>query len=205
VEVHAGTNTPVANPNGLLEPGEALRFELTLSFDPPVGSPASWTPPPGSGSGIIAGLGYAQFHFQPLGDAAGTWSHLHRAASWTIGVAPEPQPAGDVNHIALGQVPAPGSLPDPANPIQSIFHGVWQPTSYTARTVNWRANSAVTGGGYGLLYAQYIDPATNQPALVGLNATTPLYHLPVHIIPSPATGLAILLASPLLCRRRRAL
>lgn len=37
-EVDAATNQPVANPNGIIVPGEAAHVWLTASFWPPVGT-----------------------------------------------------------------------------------------------------------------------------------------------------------------------
>src|SRR4051812_24370991 len=61
VEVAVGTNNPVTNPNGIIEPGECARLQLNVNVTPGIGSNATYTPPPAPGTGTIAGLGSVFF------------------------------------------------------------------------------------------------------------------------------------------------
>jgi hypothetical protein len=73
MEVDAGTNTPVSNPNGILEPGEGARIMLSAGFTPEVGQPIN--------DGIMAGLGTA-FLIMHTGSSSGSWSHVATASGF---------------------------------------------------------------------------------------------------------------------------
>src|ERR1043166_7013737 len=55
-----------SNMNGALDPGESADIILRASFTPAVGPTVSYTPPPGSGMGTVAGLGV--IHFDLVGE-----------------------------------------------------------------------------------------------------------------------------------------
>jgi hypothetical protein len=204
VEVHAGTNSPVPSPNGVVEPGEGLRFELSISFDPPVGSLVNWSGPPEPGSGTIAALSAIAFSLEPsAAPAQGAWTHLSQIAGW-LGTPGVSTPHGAVSGIFIGQL-ASGAL-NQGNPIENIWAGVWTPASYEPRIVEWyRFQTGPLPNVHGAILAQYgTDPTTGQPLYTALHAFTPFYFLPVAIVPSPASGslVALVFAGALLRRRR---
>jgi hypothetical protein len=204
VQVHAGTNTPVANQNGLLEPGEGLRMELTISFTPEVGTLVNWGSYPPPGSGTVAGLATVFFELENNGDASGQWSHRSIAPGW-IGSTGIPQPSGALSHLQIGQVANSAAPANPANPIENVWQGVWTPDSYTPRTVTWRREPPPAAlFPYGSLFYQYgIDPNNNGPLYRSLPVWTPAYSLPVTIIPAPGAAITTLAGALLLARRRR--
>lgn len=77
VEVHAGTATPVANPNGVLEPGEAALLRVAVEFDP-IGTVITLP----TISGTVAGLSRSIFAIMPQEISPGTWSHPSVAAGF---------------------------------------------------------------------------------------------------------------------------
>jgi hypothetical protein len=204
VEVHAGTNTPVATQNGLLEPGEAMRFELTVSFTPAVGTNVNWQPwPPAPGSGTVAGLYTLNFDFLADGNPPGTWSNFAIAPGWAGGTSTG-LPQGAISPF-IGQVITSGTIANPANPIERIWQGIWTPQSYEPRTLQWRRQSPVAQIPFGGLIFQYgTDPTTGAPLYTSFGAWTPAYLLPVTIIPAPATGIVLAAGSFIMFRRRRA-
>src|SRR5690606_14379741 len=62
LEVDALTNTPVTNPNGVLEPGEGARIIMDTSFTPPAGSAHAYSYPEPGGVGILKGFGGSGFN-----------------------------------------------------------------------------------------------------------------------------------------------
>jgi hypothetical protein len=203
VEVHAGTNTPVPMPNGLVEPGEALRFELTVSFTPPVGTLVNWEPrPPAPGFGTVAGLRGVGINFVASGDATGIWSHFARPPGW-LG-STNPMPNGWIQPLQVWQLLGGGITPNPANPVAQIWQGVWTPSSYEPRTIQWRREPTTSLHPYGDLAFEYgIDPSTGHALYTMFAAASPQYSLPVTIVPAPASALALAASAFLITRRRR--
>jgi hypothetical protein len=109
IEVAAGTNTPVGVSNGVIEPGEAARLELTATITPGIGSPVTYTPPPAPGVGILAGLGDFSLDLAASANAgAGSWSFLGRRAGWALGGVGTPV-GNNVNTPSAGQLVLPGA------------------------------------------------------------------------------------------------
>ena len=146
VEVLAGTNAPVPTPNGILEPGEAARLSVSVSFTPAVGTTVAYTPPPSPGIGTMAGFGSMVVDLcvgprnSPSPSGFGTWSFVQRAPGWAFG---DP---GNVffgsggayfSYLQAGQFVPPPMTANPANPIPDIWLGVWTPASYSDRSVLW--------------------------------------------------------------------
>lgn len=204
VEVYAGTNTPVAKPNGLLEPGEALRMELTVSITPEVGSVVNWSPsPPEPGHGTVAGLAAMHFDLLSIGDTWGTWSHMSRAPGWG-GSNGTPESNGWVRVIHAFQLASSSAPANPANPIEKIWQGVWVPHSYQPRVVEWYRDFMGFPPAHGGLYVQYgIDPVNGGPLYTTFRSWTPAYTVQVTIIPAPGAGAVIVGGLAVLGRRRR--
>lgn len=216
LEVIAGTNTPIANPNGILEPGEAARLSISVAFSPPVGTITTYPMPPPPGIGIVAGFGgmwedlVAAPGGSPIGAARGKWTFIHTAPGFALGGSGTPTGGGAaVMGIGAGQFILPGGTPNPANPIPNIWTGVWTPDSFEPRATKWLLHS--TNSNKHLrpwfphetrpyLLLQYgMDPGGNfqyvakfVPGTYG--STT------IPIIPAPASLLAV---SALFLQRRR--
>jgi hypothetical protein len=196
IEVLAGTTTPVANPNGLIEPGEGVLFELNLGFTPPVGTIVPW----GTGTAEIAGLGDFQFTFRPtVGTAEGFWSHLQIAAGWSG----EPGQVGNLGvwHVMIWQFPQGASLANPQNPIPAAWRGVWTPGSYEPRIMEWRPQLSGVAGWGEILARTGTDPQGHPiyARVTATVATNPAYT--VSIVPSPGMA-GLLLAAPAVMLRR---
>ena len=208
IEVLAGTNTPLSNPNGIVEPGEAARISITAQVTPPVGSPVTYSPPPAPGTGVIAGLGSMFVDLavgnqsNPSPSGAGSWSSIERASGWALGGAGEPTSGGArVMYITAGQFVSPGTTVNPANPILDIWQGVWTPLVYSDRAVTWRLFSTLSGIGAASILIQYGQDPSGNPLYTGEYVPATYGSTTIPIIPAPASLFA--LSAILLQRRRR--
>lgn len=139
-EVVANTSTPVASPNGVLEPGEGARLAVTVTISPGVGSVATYVPPPWPGSGTIAGLGSIHFDLFGTNALGGTWSAIRRdpgGVSWALGGQGQGQPNGDLLAAQAGQFLAQGAVANSTNPVAHIWTGTWTPATYALRTASF--------------------------------------------------------------------
>jgi hypothetical protein len=208
LEVVSGTNTPVASPNGMLEPGESARISISVLITPPIGSPATYPPPPPPGTGTLAGFGGMRINLltkgpgNPAVAGAGSWYGITRDPAWSLGTSVGwPQGSGSiVEDIIAGQYVPPGMTANSANPITDIWRGNWTPTSFTGRSVSW-----ATAPGYGeiplaILIRYGTDPA-GHPMYVGKIVPGTYGSTTIPIIPAPASLFA--LSAILLQRRRR--
>jgi hypothetical protein len=207
-EVEAGTTTPVANPNGILEPGEGVLLRLTISFDPPVGSayPVPWAP-----SATVAGLGSTIFRVEGrLPDsnlvlATGAFTHLSKSALWQGSVGFASPGIAEVIQAQITQFVPPGQLSNPANPIVDVWEGVFTPAAYTPETLRfWTARDTLQAAS-GLLLQIGTDPGTGHPvyggASLGVQTNWAVLHIPM--IPAPGACAPFALLSLALLRRRR--
>lgn len=136
-EVIAGTSTPVAAPNGVVELGEGALVRLSLSFSPSVGTPVTYQFPPPGGVAPVAGFSRALFALVASGANGGAWSNLQTEQGFTgsLGIVMED---GSLVFANVRQ-PAPvgGAFPLPTNPLPSVWRAVWTPADYGARTVSF--------------------------------------------------------------------
>ncbi|MFN0132059.1 MAG: hypothetical protein ACKVW3_05950 [Phycisphaerales bacterium] len=203
-EVVAGTSTPVASPNGLIEPGEGVRLILDVSFSPPVGSSTTYPTPPPPGVGTIAGLSEVLFDLLGEPAAQGTWSSIFRPLEWRIGGPGVPQAGGtELRAAAVGQAIFAGQTANATNPIPAIWQGTWTPASYTTRNVTWRSAGALAGGNNTTsLYIQY-DIVQGQPQYISKYVPGQFGSVVVPIVPAPGFGAIVLGGGCLALRRRR--
>ncbi|MBL9032930.1 MAG: hypothetical protein JNM80_14635 [Phycisphaerae bacterium] len=201
VEVVAGTNTPVAAPDGILQPGEAARLSLSVAFSPAVGSTMTYTPPPGSGVGTVAGLGGVLFDILGSANSQGTWSFNVRAPAFSLGQAGD-ELAGGTGRTNAGaqQFLLPGQTANSSNPVSAIWSMVWTPASFSPRTVTWQgaAASSSPSAHTGLLIQ--FDPV---PSYVGVYIPAQFGSVSVPIVPAPGVGAVALVGAAALMRRRR--
>jgi hypothetical protein len=203
-EVVANSTTPATGPlanNGVIDPGEAARIALRVSFSPPVGSPVTYTPPPGTGRGTIAG--FASMSIDLLGGTGseGMYSNITRLGAWNIGQSGTITSGGVINVLA-GQSPlSPG--PNPANPINNIWRVVWTPQDYSPRIANFSgAKGSGTASTGAALYIEYGgDP--EDPRYITKAVPADFGSLQIPVVPSPST-LALIALAGLGIRRRRA-
>lgn len=158
---------PGGNGNGIIEPGEGVLFTVSMSMSGSpsgggLGSPLTWNPaiqfiPPSTGVGTLAGFWGA--YLDVVGDnnapsASGIWSDnstnyapsvrrrlitfatIASEIGYVNGVHTSPGPASRVTNIQ----PLNGPIDAEAiNHTASApeWQGLWIPTSYAPRTVNW--------------------------------------------------------------------
>jgi hypothetical protein len=205
VEVVAGTNTPVANPNGVLEPGEAARIVMSIEFSPPVGTLVTYPPPPGPGVGTVAGLGGARYDLASATPGwQGTWTHFQRRPEWALGSIGSPAWNGNgIEGAQVGQFPLPGTVANPENPIPDIWSAVWTPADFSARVVRFASFGQIFELGASV-YVQYgTDPTTNAPLYITARTQSHHGYVEIPIIPAPGTGGLVLGLLLLGSRRRR--
>jgi hypothetical protein len=136
IEVDPATNTPVPNPNGILEPGEAARITLDISFTPQVGSPHAYGSPP-TNIGVLRGIRGDIFDLIGSGGTHGTW--IDRAPHPIFNVHENGiQINQSLAFITIGQTGTGAWLPDPMNPIAAAWQGVWIPNSHTPRMTSFQ-------------------------------------------------------------------
>jgi hypothetical protein len=202
LEVTAGTNTPVANPDGVLQPGEAARLQISVSFTPLVGGTVAYTPPPPPGIGVVAGLGDIASYLQGLNGAQGSWSSLALAPGWALGSLGTPTPNGaGLDFINAGQFQMLGQTANPQNPIPEIWRGVWQPANYFPRTVHWQEYRYFQE--VDSLLLKYGVSPEGHPLYVAflISNSAGLSAVDIPIVPAPTA--APILFVPWLMRRRR--
>jgi len=215
-----GFGGQVTNPNSVIDPAETARINVTLQAlvngSSAIGQTTTYLSAPPPGTGTIRGIG--SFEFNLRGDspnAAGSWGPRSVSSIFSTGVSTG-TPSGDgsvVTDIRGSQVFfIPGLTANSTNPIANTFRGIWQPTSYTPRTVNFRVDTAGLGSDAGVsLAVQYgtalLDPKdpTSSYALYTLKnvAIDPGAGLNIPIVPAPATAWAAAGALAAAARRRR--
>jgi hypothetical protein len=200
---------PVASPNGLLEPGEGARFEITASMSPPPGTRVTYDRPWGvghAGAGYIGGFWSGDVNLTGDGGgagAAGVWIVNHNSAPPgdpnRLGVLP-PFDAGaplsngtpisggasvvDIQPAQFGiNIPAVNS----ASPTPAMWRGVWLPQGHVPRTIPFQLSL----GSLGLPPAFFaVDDSISIPmALQAVGAFE--QPLELHIVPAPATALVL--------------
>jgi hypothetical protein len=203
VEVQAGTNTPVANPNGVVEPGEGARVQVSVNITPGIGSNATYTPPPAPGTGTIAGLGSIFFDLTQSNAQGGTWNNIGRATGWNLGSGGTGNAGGGLDAAQAGQFVLPGSVANSTNPVANIWRGVWTPSTYANRTVTFTSVAAAAGGAnHSSILIQYgVDPDGN-PQYVGKFVGGVFGNVNIPVVPSPSS-LALLGLGGLVAGRRR--
>lgn len=222
-EVVGLTTTAVTNPNSVLDVGEGARITVNLQAlvngTSAIGQTTTYTPPPPPGNGTIRGI--ASFIYNLTGDnnaatAAGSWGSRSVSPTLSTGALT----GGVTNNGASlesfggGQFVAPGGTANGANPITNAFRGVWQPSSYTNRTVNFIARAgtaAPTGQQNGILVAYGIaqpdpeDPATWYEQyitkFIGSDFQNGI-NIPINI-PAPSSAALVGLGALVAGRRRR--
>lgn len=224
-EVLAGTLTPVPSPNSVVEPGEAALIRInmyaTVNGVNAIGQTTTYTPPPPPGIGTIRGI--ASFAYSLIGDnraatATGAWNSravtpLLSTGSFAGNVL---DGGATVDSFGGGQFISPGQTANSTNPISDAFRGVWTPSSYQQRTVNWKAARATNGAPpgednqicvqYGTAFTDPSDPTTAYALYVfpvraanfgsGIN-------IPISSIPTSSVASLWALAAAWCGRRRR--
>jgi hypothetical protein len=209
IEVLASTNAPVPNPNGVLEPGEAARIAISVSFTPPVGTTVTYPTPPPPGYGTMAGFGSMFLDMcvgpreSPSPSGMGTWSSLQRAAPWAIGNPGTTLSGGAlVTDLQAGQFVVPSSIANPQNPIANIWLGVWTPASYAPRALDWQLYPAIAAGAFANSILIRYDDGTGPPYALYVSKYIPGTYgsTTIPIVPAPASLLAV---SALFLQQRR--
>jgi hypothetical protein len=210
---------PVANPNGMLEPGEGARFTFYASFDPPPGTPLTYPAsltPGSAGAGLLGGLltGYVNLTGdQASPSAAGSWilnqNTVPSGNPNRLGVLPPfaagyptssgvPSASGavlaDITPAQFGGDPSSYNSVSPSPP---MWRGLWVPASYAPRSASFELGLGSSG--------QHTHMFVWDNAVTWSYITTYSAYssVTVPIIPAPPVLAAFGLSASLMFRPRR--
>jgi hypothetical protein len=200
-EVDASGN-PVANPNGVLEPGERAMLRLSAWFTPGVNTVVGYMENGVPRSGTLRALIEGIYDVVGSGGTAGQWEAGPVDPVWDLTGhlygTPSPDSTG-LRDIVFGQFPFNSQPWNTANPIIDVWRCIWTPESYEPRQVTFMTAAATDSGG----------PAT----WVGLYRGSPYSRIYASslaayggvgfaVVPGPGT-LVVLGAAVVFARRRR--
>lgn len=196
-EVLAASNTPVTNPNGVIELGEGMRLSVTISYTPPFGTVVTFQAPLGTFTGPVEGLASAWFSLQGFGGVQGTWTGFEMGPG-LFGYAGEPSKGGT---FLQGCVIADPNPPNATNPIVNAWSQVWTPASYAPRTVTF--NGLQPANLFSALHVRTGINSSGQPVYGSWPVPVQYASTQIQIAPAPGT-ITILAAAALTaaCRRR---
>ncbi len=218
-EVVAGTLTPVASPNSVLEPGEGARIHLNIvalrdGVDV-MGMTATYQTPPGPGVGTVRGIGHFIYSLDGTGGSAtGTWSNRAIDPILNAGafVGNALNGGATLDSFGGGQFLPAGQTANATSPIAPAFRGVWTPTTYATRTVNFKGSGHVGPAGlwsgiilqYGTAFLDPSDPTTEYALYYTKYIQTNFgAGVNIPIAPAPGSSLALAWAAGMSLRRRR--
>lgn len=200
MEVLAGTSTPVASPDGILEPGEAARFSISISFTP-IGTLLPYFPPAGA-MAPVAGFRRTGFGIVPTTSIGGSWDSLAFTSgfSGSLGFL---LPDGSLAFSSVEQpVPTGGSFPIATNPLLNVWSANWNPSSYAPTQVTFLPNGV--SGNYPYLFLFIGNDPNGIPqfgSVVVSSSWGPTVDVP--IAPSPGGFVIAVVTLAGLSRRRR--
>jgi hypothetical protein len=205
MEVYAGTNTPVASPNGVLEPGEATLLRVSVSFTP-VGTLMPYHSPYPGGIAPIAGMGESVFRIRNSGAEGGDWSHWG-AQSPFMNRQGSIDPTGVLVTGSIQDWPwnQPVWQPDPINPVPRFWEAVWTPSHYAPRIVEFGFEDWVPPWIRPFLWVTLgYDPTTGN-WIGGYGQAQPMWGPPVQfpVVPAPWTAAVIAAGCAVYFRRSR--
>ncbi len=197
-EVVSGTAIPVPSPNGILEPGEAVRFSISISFTP-VGTLLPYFPPPGF-MAPVAGFQRTGFGISPTTFSGGSWDAFGVTPGFS-GSLGSSLPDGSLAFCSVWQPNPPvGSSPIATNPLINVWGANWTPSGYSPGQVAF--SPSVVSGDYPHLFLNIgSDPGGNpQFGTVVVSSTFgPTVQVP--IAPSPGSCFVVLSVLPWWARR----
>lgn len=181
-EVVGGTTTPVLSPNSILDPGEGaligINLFATVNGANAIGQTTTYTPPPPPGVGTVRGIGSFFYTLNGTGYLPqGSWTSLRVSPLLNIANQIGTPGAGGatVADFGGGQFLPPGTTANETNPVATAWRGVWTPTSFAVRTVNFKATFSQAVGleqcsGFmvntGIAYLDPTDPTTAYPQYI---------------------------------------
>lgn len=198
MEVLAGTSTPVASPNGILEPGEAARFSVSIAFSP-IGTQVPYFP---LGTAPVAGFQRTGFGVSPTTVFGGSWDSFGVTGGF-LGSLGVPLPDGSLAFCNVRQpLPPVGSSPIATNPLINVWSANWVPPSYAVSQVAFRLN--IVFDDYAKLFVFIGNDPGGNPQFGTVEAISTFgQDVQVSIAPSPAGLLVAMALVPWLRRGRR--
>jgi len=194
------------SPNHILEPGESVLLELTVSFSNQ-NTIGSFIPTQGTfTSGTILGFACGFLDLTGAGGTQGLWV-LDQAQGYGTSIPwmgtqthnGDPVSGGaSLRNIQMGQFSTAPSAIMTTNPISAIWRALWAPTSLAPRAVSFSLGPGFSSGGIASAVVFQTGNATLDYAACPSSFGSVL----IPIVPVPASG-ALLVAAAVLAKRRR--
>lgn len=203
-EVIASTGDPSTQSPGVIEPGEAVRFAMRVSFSPPVGTQVQYFYGPPPGVGTVTAWGFSWFDFLGSGGTDGSFVNVTPAPLLQID-AIVAYPSWITLAVGQSNFAAPFNTD---NPIEGLVVFTWIPLSYSPRTVEFHSRNA-TAKFTDLVLLRYGTSSSGEPLYLGAQTITnhttgPVPSTgPITVVPGPGTGILIVLACAGAARRKR--
>jgi len=213
-EYDTATQLPVVGPNGQISPGESAMIIMTMSYSPANGTPITYSSTllvGSSGAGTMGGFWNGALNVNGTNSAEGTWSLSGGSGTNRRGIVP-PFSTGGGNGVAnptgttvANVQPAQfGASVDSLSTATGVvaWRGLWTPTSYAARTVNFAGGVASLPGPSASLWAVDNNYSNGFDLPVVGNVPATFGNVNVPVVPSPSS-LALLGLGGLVAARRR--
>jgi hypothetical protein len=194
---------PVANPNGVLEPGERALLRLSAWYTPQAGAVVGYTQDGVARTGTLRGLVQGMYDIVGSGGTAGNWELGPVEDFWDLfpdptgwgAVAPDRQ---GVRDVIFGQIPGTDHFAT-TNPILNVWRCVWTPESYEPRQVTFATAAASVSGGH----ATTVLLRTSPPGGIPVWCPSAFGSVGFAVVPGPGVVALVVAGVPLAARRRR--
>jgi hypothetical protein len=195
------SGNPVANPNGVLEPGERALVQMSALITPPVDSPIHYTFNGSTGLGTLRGLGLGFYDVLGTGGVRGGYVLGPVDPTWDItgglgwGMLSSD---GQIRNVEFGQFEA-GQPNNIANPILNVWRFVWAPDDYSARVATFTTAPGLSSAGV----ESQVVVRTGGTARHFMNCLTDYGSVNIPVVPGPGVVAMAVVGVPLAARRRR--
>jgi hypothetical protein len=206
-EIDRVTGAPSAATPGVIDPTEAVRFGLNVSFTPPIGRIVSYSPAnPPPGTGAVAGWAGTALQLVGQGGTDGTFTRTGLAPGFQpVVTIPKPGGLDYFGAFSPALVLNTGEPINQANPIVDFIGITWIPTDYTPRSVSFFTRDPSEGLAHhiGLRITIPGGPQVYLSCFVPAGSITHGQSGPITIVPAPGSLIVIAAGSACAGRRRR--
>jgi len=191
---------------GVIDPSEAVRFGVSVSFSPIVGTVVNYVPAnPPPGTGPIVGWGATALQLIGQGGTEGSFSSFVAAPNFqAVGAFPMPGGLDYFGAFSPGILLNSGVV-NQVNPIDDLISFTWTPSDYSPRSVNFRTAAPQGGQGHHQIGVRVTYPGGVEGNLAGEVPPISISYAVADIIIVPAPGVCVVAGGGLavISRRRR--